>query len=201
MHFRSTILTIVVTFLLISPVLAVDETNQSENPWYWYNQAVDLANTGQFSAALQANEKALAINQSFTIAWANEAGILVQLGRYEDAIKAADMVILVNNTQMPNTYAAAYFSKGDALRALGKADEAHEAYVVANNLDPTLPIPVIPYSTTITGTAVTTMPSVSPTPAQLVQQQPATTTRTPLSPIVVIGALLIAMVCCWRCTR
>lgn len=199
MHFRSIVLTIVVTFLIITPALAADDTNQSENPWYWYNQAVDLANTGQFNAALQANEKALAINnQSFPVAWANEAGILVQLGKYDDAIKAADMVLSVNNTQMPNTYAAAYYNKGDALRALGKTNEAHEAYVVAHSLDSTLPVPDMTYMVTISGPPVATMPTMSPTQAQPVQQHPATTTRTPLSPLIAIAGLMAALVC-WRC--
>jgi tetratricopeptide (TPR) repeat protein len=199
MYFKSIVLTIFVTLMVISPVLAADDTNQSENPWYWYNQAVDLANAGHFTAALQANEKALALNQSIPLAWANEAGILVQLGRYDDAIKAADVVLSINNTQLPNTYAAAYYSKGDALSALGKTSEAQDAYIVAHQLDSTLPIPKMPSVETIPGTTVTTIPSQNPMVTQGVQQ-PATTTRTPLSPIIVIGALMITGIFCWRRT-
>jgi len=46
------------------PVMAADEINETSNPWYWYNKAVDLANEGKYSEALQANEQALAFNES-----------------------------------------------------------------------------------------------------------------------------------------
>jgi tetratricopeptide (TPR) repeat protein len=139
MHIRSIVLTLIVALMLVLPVLAANDTNQTDNGWYWYNKAVDLANAGQFSDALQANEKALAISQNFPLAWANEAGILVQLGRYNDAINASDIVISANiSTQFPNTTAAAYYSKGDALRALGRTGEAKTAYDNAHSLDNTL---------------------------------------------------------------
>jgi tetratricopeptide (TPR) repeat protein len=144
MRIRSMVLTLAVTLMLVLPVCAADDTNQTDNGWYWYNKAVDLANAGQFSDALQANEKALAISQNFPLAWANEAGILVQLGRYDDAINASDIVISANiSTQFPNTTAAAYYSRGDALRALGRTTEAKTAYDNAYSLDNTLVPPVL----------------------------------------------------------
>ncbi len=124
MRIRSIVLTLTVTLMLVLPVFAADDTNQTNNGWYWYDKAVDLANAGQFSEALQANEKALAINQNFPLAWANEAGILVQLGRYNDAINDSDIVITANSTELQNATAAAYYNKGDALRALGRISEA-----------------------------------------------------------------------------
>ncbi|MCK9630348.1 MAG: tetratricopeptide repeat protein [Methanoregula sp.] len=195
MHFKSIVLFMVVGLLLISPVLAADDADQSENPWYWYNKAVDLAYAGQFTEALQANEKALALNQSFPLAWANEAGILVQLGRYDDAIKAADMVLSVNSTYLPNTYAAAYYSKGDALRLLGKTSEAKAAYAKASELDPTLVAPDMP-----SGTVPSGVPSLSSTPSAPPASEPVqatpSATRTPLSLAVAIGAVMIAFVWC-----
>lgn len=181
MHFRIFALTFVAVLIAVSPVLAAEEINQTDNAWYWYNNAVDLANAGQFSEALQANEKALAINQNFPLAWANQAGILVQVGRYDDAITAADTVISANVSGLPmmNTFAAAYYSKGDALTALGRIDEAQVCYQKAHELDPTLPIPDM-----LSGSVVM---AVSSTPA---------TARTPLSPVPVIGGILIALACC-----
>jgi tetratricopeptide (TPR) repeat protein len=197
MQFRSIILILVVTLMVISPVLAADTANQSDNPWYWYNEAVDLANAGKFTEALQANEKALAINQSIPLAWANEAGILVQLGRYDDAIKAADTVLSVNSTELPTAYAAAYYSKGDALRALGRTSEAKVAYTKAAELDPTLVAPDMPSGTVPSSLSSTpsTAPGLSVT--EPVQAKPSAT-RTPLSLVVSIGAVLVVVACCRR---
>ena len=202
MQIRSCILLFVVALCLVAPVLGDEESGQMNSAGSLYSKSVDLANAGNYKEALAASDQALAFNVSslMPLIQANRAGILVMLERYEDANAAADAAIQAEGN-ITTTKSIAWFNKGNALKLLGRTAEAREAYAVAYSLDPTLPIPVIPYSTTITGTAVTTMPSVSPTPAQLVQQQPSTTTRTPLSPIVVIGALLIAMVCCWRCTR
>ena len=139
MHSRIFAIMFIAVLLVVSPVFAAEDINQTDNAWYWYNNAVDLANAGQFSHALQANEKALAISQNFPLAWANEAGILVQLGRYDDAINASDIVISANvSAQFPNATAAAYYSKGDALRTLGRISDAKTAYSHAYALDNTL---------------------------------------------------------------
>jgi tetratricopeptide (TPR) repeat protein len=199
MHFRIFTLTFIAILLSVSPVLAAEEINQTDNAWYWYDSAVDLANAGHFPEALQANEKALAINQNFPLAWANEAGILVQVGRYDDALKAADTVLLSNVSGLPmkNTFAAAYYSKGDALMALGNITGAQDSYQKAHELDPTLPVPemlsgsVIPVSPTVPATtpgiAVTVTAPARPAPS-------ATATKAPLSPLAVIAGTMIALV-------
>ena len=195
---------VVVLALVVSPALAADDTGQEGNPWYWYNKAVDLANEGKFSEALAANERALSMNESMPVAWANQAGILVQLHRYDDAITAADKVLAFNSTELPNTYAAAYYSKGDALRALGKTDEARGLYEKAYALDNTLvppdlsrdtPVPETSFAVTLQSTAI---PSSSGTPAF-----PVTTPRSPLSPAAGIAALcaLILIVCSKKGSR
>ncbi|MFA6332882.1 MAG: tetratricopeptide repeat protein [Methanoregula sp.] len=204
MQFRILVLTAVVALMAFSPVLAAETTDQANNPWYWYNEAVDLANAGRFTEALQANEKALAINQSIPVAWANEAGILVQLGRYEDAIRAADTVLSVNNSEMPNTYAAAYYSKADALLALGRTEEAKTDYMKAYELDSTLVPPMI-----ISGAVsplATTSPAVSQGPASAAPSVPSaapttapTTARSPVPVMVILGALFIAFSWCRYC--
>lgn len=176
MNIRTGLLVIVASLLIITPALAAEDASAQDNPWYWYNQAVDLANAGQFSAALVANEKAISLNESMPLAWANQAGILVQLGRYEEAIVAADRVISVNATDLPNTYAAAYYSKGDALRALGRMNEAADAYARAYKLDSTLVPPV-------------TVPGQSSVPAT---PSPA---KSPLHPGIIVGSVLMALVC------
>jgi tetratricopeptide (TPR) repeat protein len=190
--------------LVVSPVLATDNTSQENNAWYWYNNAVDLANEGKFSEALVANEKALSINQTMPLAWANEAGILVQLGRYDEAIAAADKVLSTGSTDMPNAYAAAYYSKGDALRALGKNAEANDAYAKAYALDNTLVPPdlsgdiprstLLPSTTTLpltTSQLQTTIPSTAGAPPL-----PATTQPSPVPAVAGISAVVIAVLVC-----
>jgi len=176
MNIRTGLLVIVASLLIITPALAAEEISAEDNPWYWYNQAVDLANAGQFSAALVANEKALSLNESMPLAWANQAGILVQLGRYEEAIVAADRVVSVNATDLPNAYAAAYYSKGDALRALGRTSEAADAYAQAYSLDSSLVPPM-------------TVPGQSSVPAS------PSPTKSPLHPGIIVGSVLMALVC------
>ncbi|MCX6688671.1 MAG: tetratricopeptide repeat protein [Methanoregula sp.] len=110
-----------------------------------YSQSVDLANAGKYSAALKAADQALALNASSLnpIIQANRAGILVMLGRNEDAITAADAALGAQGN-LTTTYSIAYFNKGNALRNLGRTDEAKAAYTKAAELDPTL---VNPYKT------------------------------------------------------
>ena len=132
--------------------MAADEINETSNPWYWYNKAVDLANEGKYSEALQANEQALAFNESFPLAQANKAGILVQLGKYNEAIIAADKALAVK-ANTTTAFAVAYSNKGDALRHLGRIEEAKTAFAKAYELDNSLVPPdlgSVPLSPTTT---------------------------------------------------
>lgn len=201
MHIRSCILIFVIALCLIVPVLGDEGTEQMNSAGSLYSKSVDLANAGNYKEALAASDQALALNVSslMPLIQANRAGILVMLERYEEANAAADAAINAQGN-ITTTKSIAWFNKGNALKSLGRTSEAVEAYAVAHSLDPTLPIPDMTYVKTITETAVTTMQSMSPTQVQVVQQQPSTTTRTPLSPAVVIGALMITMVYCWRRT-
>jgi len=128
---------ILLVFGLSLPVMASDETAQTSDPWYWYNKAVDLANEGNYPEALQANERALAFNESIPLAQANKAGILVQLGRYDEAIIAADMALAIK-ANTTTAFAVAYSNKGDALRHLGRIEEAKAAFEKAYELDSSL---------------------------------------------------------------
>jgi len=159
MNFKKFLLVIFIVSGLFLPVMAADETNQTDNPWYWYNKAVDLANEGKYQEALQANERALAINESIPLAQANKAGILVQLGKYDEAIIAADKALAIKaNTTI--AFAVAYSNKGDALRHLGRIEEAKAAFAKAYELDPTL---ILPDLTSVPPT-MTPTPTKSPVP-------------------------------------
>jgi tetratricopeptide (TPR) repeat protein len=178
---RLTLLILFISLIVLSPVLAAenlsDDSNATDNGWYWYNQAVDLAYAGKYTEALAANEKALARNDEFELAWANQAGILVQVGRYDDAIKAADRVLQSNRSglPMPNTFAAAYYSKADALLAQGKVSEAKENYAKAHELDPTLITPDLSTATIVAA--------------------PSPTKKSPVPLLIPVGAILVMLAC------
>lgn len=166
-NYRFSLFILLIALIAFSPAMAAeslpDDSNATDNAWYWYNQAVDLAYAGKYTEALAANEKALARNDEFELAWANQAGILVQVGRYDDAIKAADRVLQSNRSglPMPNTFAAAYYSKADALLAQGKVSEAKDNYLKAHELDPTLITPDLSTGTVIVATSPTKKSPVS----------------------------------------
>jgi tetratricopeptide (TPR) repeat protein len=109
-----------------------------------YSQSVDLANAGKYQQALEAADKALATNTSSLtpIIQANRAGILVMLSDNNDAIAAADVAIAAQGN-LTTTWSIAWFNKGNALKNLGRLDEARAAYANATALDPTLKAPNI----------------------------------------------------------
>jgi tetratricopeptide (TPR) repeat protein len=152
MNFKRFLVVILIVSSSFLPIIAADEIDQTSNPWYWYNKAVDLANEGKFPEAMQANERALAINESIPLAQANKAGILVQLGKYDEAIIAADKALAIK-ANTTTAFAVAYSNKGDALRHIGKIEEAKAAFARASELDPTLiPPDLISVAPTLTPT-------------------------------------------------
>jgi tetratricopeptide (TPR) repeat protein len=157
MNFNRFFLVILVVTGLFLPAMAADEIDQNSNPWYWYNKAVDLANEGKYPEALQANERALAINESIPLAQANKAGILVQLGKYDEAIIAADKALAIK-ANTTTAFAVAYSNKGDALRHLGRIEEAKAAFAKAYELDKSL----VP--TDLSSVPVSPTPTRSPLP-------------------------------------
>lgn len=132
----------------LGSVSSSNPTSQFNTAGALYSQSVDLANAGKYKESLQAADQALAQNAVALnpIIQANRAGILVMLGRNEDAITAADAALGAQGN-LTTVYSIAYFNKGNALRNLGRTDEAKAAYAKAAGLDPTL---VNPYQTTST---------------------------------------------------
>jgi len=108
-----------------------------------YSQSVDLANAGNYEKALKAADDALALNVSHLVPviQSNRAGILVMLGRNTEAITAAD-IALSSNDNLTTAFSIAYFNKGNALKNLGRIDEAKAAYANAYKLDNTLVPPI-----------------------------------------------------------
>jgi tetratricopeptide (TPR) repeat protein len=140
----------IIAFVAIAAVYLVIHTPFSEGNTSFqsagelYSQSVDLANAGKYQQALDAADKALATNTSSLtpLIQANRAGILVMLGDNNNAIAAADIAIAAQGN-LTTTWSIAWFNKGNALKNLGRLDEARAAYANATALDPTLPVPKI----------------------------------------------------------
>ena len=98
-----------------------------------YNQGADLASQGNYTGALQATEKALSLQPNFSLAWTQEAGLLVVTGKDNEAVSAADKAIAGN----PNI-SEAWANRADALNNLGRYQEALQSANKAIALDPTL---------------------------------------------------------------
>ena len=132
----------IICIAAILGILLFQKPDQFNTAGKLYSDSVDLANAGNYTAALQAADQALAQNVgSLTpVIQANRAGILVMLGRNEDAITAADAALGAQGN-LTTTHSIAWFNKGNALRALGRTEEAKVAYAQAVALDTTFTNP------------------------------------------------------------
>jgi tetratricopeptide (TPR) repeat protein len=174
---RILIIGLVALFFVLSPVsAAATEQETFTSAGALYSKSVDLANEGKYKEALKASDDALALNASSLthLIQANRAGILVMLGRYDDAITAADAALSVTGN-LTTTHSIAYYNKGDALRHLGRTNEAWDMFKKAQELDPSLIPPDM------------SVPMATAVPA---------TTKSPLSPVVAIAAIAGACAAC-----
>ena len=139
MKFNRFFVVILISFFLILPVIAADTPDQVNSAGALYSKSVDLANAGKYSEALEASDEALALNVTSLVPLiqANRAGILVMLARFDEANAAADAALAIEGN-LTSVHSVAWFNKGNALRALGRCDEAKTAYAHAVELDPSL---------------------------------------------------------------
>ena len=143
---------------LVLPVMAADASDQMNYAGALYSKSVDLANAGNYAEALKISDEALAMNVTSLVPLiqSNRAGILVMLGRFNEAISAADGALSVEG-DLTSVHAIAWFNKGNALRSLGRLDEAGTAYAKAYALDKSLVPPDLS-----SGTVSPTTPAKSP---------------------------------------
>jgi tetratricopeptide (TPR) repeat protein len=169
MNFARLFMIVLISSWMIFPVIAADTTDQVNTAGALYSRSVDLANAGKYAEALEASDEALALNVTSLVPLiqANRAGILVMLGRFDEANSAADAALAIEGN-LTSVHSVAWFNKGNALRALSRCDEAKTAYARAAELDPTLVPP------DLNSCAV----PPSPTPS-----------KSPLSPSMVLLAL------------
>jgi tetratricopeptide (TPR) repeat protein len=132
-------LIITLALFVILPSMSTDVSAKFNKAGALYSESVDLANEGKYEEALKAADDALALDvpQLVPLIQSNRAGILVMLGRNREAITAADAA-LSSNENLTTVFSIAYFNKGNALKNLGRIDEAKAAYEKAYELDKSL---------------------------------------------------------------
>ncbi|MFA5268190.1 MAG: tetratricopeptide repeat protein [Methanoregula sp.] len=165
MKIYSILMALLVLAVLIMPCAADDSAESIQAAGKLYSDSVDLANAGKYPEALDAADKALAMNVTSLIGviQSNRAGILVMQNRYDDAITAADAALAVEGN-LTAVHSIAWYNKGNALRALGRISEAQDAYAKAYALDNTLVPPDMSADVTSVPVSSTHTVPVSPTP-------------------------------------
>jgi tetratricopeptide (TPR) repeat protein len=209
MKIHGILIAVLVVVMAAVPGAAADSQESFNAAGALYSNSVDLANAGKYPEALDAADKALAMNvTSLTgVIQSNRAGILVMLHRYDEAITSADAALAVEGN-LSTVHSIAWYNKGNALRALGRITEAQDAYAHAYALDTALVPPDLsgdiprstlqPSTTTLpltTSQPQTTIPSTAGAPSL-----PATTQRSPVPAVAGISAVVIATLLC-TCTR
>ena len=146
-------LVMLILVIQIVPGAAADSQESLNSAGALYSSSVDLANAGKYQEALDASDKALAMNVTSLTALiqSNRAGILVMLHRNDEAITAADAALAVEGN-LTTTHSIAWYNKGNALRALGRIAEAQDAYTHAHALDTTLVPPDMSADVPVTST-------------------------------------------------
>ena len=150
MNFNRILIAFLMCLCFSASVMAADQSEQFNAAGALYSKSVDLANAGNYSGALELSDQALAINVTSLIPLiqANRAGVLVMLGRFNEANAAAD-VALNSDENLTSVRSIAWFNKGNALRTLGRLEEAKTAYAKAYALDKSLVTPDLSQATII----------------------------------------------------
>ncbi|MGI9950903.1 tetratricopeptide repeat protein [Moorellaceae bacterium AZ2] len=107
-------------------------TEQRESPFDWYNYGLSLLSSGKAAEALQALEQYFALESSENLvkrpsAFWQAARAALACGRKELALEYAEKACAV---PLPECY----FRKGEVLEALGRVEEAIDAYRTAASL-------------------------------------------------------------------
>ncbi|NLD57284.1 MAG: tetratricopeptide repeat protein [Methanomicrobiales archaeon] len=153
-------LILILGMLIIQPVFAEDAGEMIDSAGALYSQSVDLANAGKYAEALDAADRALALNVTSLsgLIQSNRAGILVMLDRNEEAVVAADAALAVEGN-LTTVHSIAWYNRGNALKNLGRFTEAKDAYEQAYALDNTLLPPAMGIPVPPTNAAQSSLPA------------------------------------------
>ncbi len=100
----------------------------------WLKRGIEYFEKGNYNAALDGFEKALALNPQNFDAWYERGVSLDQLNRYEDAIASYDKALDIE----PDDHYA-WYCRGNALRDLDRYEEAIASYEQALKIKPDFP--------------------------------------------------------------
>jgi tetratricopeptide (TPR) repeat protein len=89
----------------------------------WYGKGAALVAVGRLADAVEALDRALAVNPENEIAWINKGTALSRMGRMNEALRCYNSAIKVNPS-----YEVAWNNKGNALARLGRHELALECY-------------------------------------------------------------------------
>ncbi len=123
-HKRMIFVIIILLNLFIHPA-------SSQTAVEWNNKGFALDESGEYNKAIEAYNKAIAIDPNYKIAWNNKGVAFVHLGEYKKAIEAFDRSIIID----PNDKEV-WFIKGSAFAALGEYEKTIEASDRALAIDP-----------------------------------------------------------------
>jgi len=77
------------TVVKVADVAQSSSISEAENQSvHFYNQAIDLVNLKKYDQAIVLYAQTIKLNPRFSIAWNNRGNAIVELKRYEDAIKS-----------------------------------------------------------------------------------------------------------------
>ena len=109
-------------------------TNQSD-PLVWYEIGEAFLNAGKNNDSIEAFNKAIELNLSYSAAWKQKGNAFLNLSRYNDALMCYEKAI-----EIDPEYAYAWNNRGVALHKLCRYDEALSSYDKAIEIDSTMVI-------------------------------------------------------------
>jgi tetratricopeptide (TPR) repeat protein len=102
----------------------------------WYNRSLALRKVKRLESALTSLERAVNANPNYSLALAEQCGVLIDLQRNEQALIACDLALQTNGDWGKAKSAIAWNNKALALTKLGKIQEAIAAYEQALLVSP-----------------------------------------------------------------
>lgn len=113
---------------------AIEADDQNSSAWLW--QALALTDVARFDEALVSYDHAIQLDPSNYGAWNSKGALLLELGRVAESLECFEQALTM--PQPPPVVKAAFLlNKGKALYVLGRYNEARDALIQSDQLDPT----------------------------------------------------------------
>jgi len=116
--------TVLLTILIVITMCQVASATTAEN---WYKTGKAFQEKGDYAGAIEAYDKAIALDPKNPSYWNHKGASFLVLEKYEESIEAFDKSIEFSSRK-GTAAAGSLFGKGRALSALGRYDEAVVAF-------------------------------------------------------------------------